>query len=185
MKSFILVMLAISVAALPAWAMSYTITDNADVEIDQASSHEEQAWNFTALAGWCGSCTVDSVTVKEDFTLILPGGTPSAPNFQSTFIQDTAPLSSQSALFFIFDAQTPTATETTTLTPGVDGFTLADVSSGGSLGEFATRVARNGGGFFLESIAVTVDVTAPEPASIALTGLGLIALAVIARRRAH
>jgi hypothetical protein len=149
-----------------------------DAEIDQASAHREQAWNFTNQPGWNSQLTIDSVTITETFILILSGGTPPSPNFQSTFISDTGDLSTQSAIFTIFAAEAPANTKTITLTPGVGGFSDADISSGGALGEFATRVARNGGGFFLESVTVTIDASTPEPAAFALMGLGLLAFAI-------
>lgn len=180
-----LFVLALGVTAAPASAslLTFSITDLVNQEVDQADAHREQSWDFTGQAGWSQYLTIDSVTVEESFTLILPGGTPATPNFQSTIITDLNPLASQSKIFTIFPAENLTSgTESTTLTPGVGGFTAADITTGGELGEFATRVARNGGGFFLESVTITIDASTPEPAGFALMGLGLIGLAAGARR---
>src|ERR1700733_9567457 len=107
MRPLAFVALAFSLAAVPAKAGSISVTDTVNTEIDQADAHAEQAWNFTTQPGWCASCTIDSVTVTELFSLILPGGTPSGPSFQSAFIDDILPLSSQPGILFIFAAQTP------------------------------------------------------------------------------
>jgi hypothetical protein len=179
MKSFALLLCAAGLISVPARAnVSFTIVDNVFTEVDQASAHTEQAWDFATLPGWYSGLNVVSVTVTETFSLILPGGTPFAPNFQSTIITDANPLGSQSKIFTIFAAQAPTVTETTILTPGVGGFTVADITTGGVLGEFATRIARNGGGFLADTMTITIDGTTPEPTSIFLMGLGLFVIAV-------
>jgi len=168
---------------------SLTQVQNFAMSGSAANTHIEQTWDFTTLAGWDDVIKIDSITVTEHFSSIIPiinGG----PNFQSAIINFGTPLGSQAAIYFLFNAQTPTGTKTTTLVdpfPGNDGhghtFSSSTITGAGILGQFDTRVARNSGNFTLDSITIDISAEVPEPASIWLTGLALLGVAWGARRR--
>jgi hypothetical protein len=182
---FIFLTLALGLATGTAKASAiFTITQTPDFAMSgtAADTHIEEVWNFAGLPGWDPSFVIQNLQITEKFSNIgisIPG-----PNFQSTIIPyNTTVPNLGAAEFFLFTAQGVTATKSASFTvPGQ--IPIADLSNGGVEGQFDTRVGRNSGTFQLDSVTITLTVLTPEPATFALTALGLAAAICFARRRA-
>jgi hypothetical protein len=193
MKPILLSTLALCLAAGTARASTiYTLTQTPDVTLNSGSATAEEAWDFAVLPGWNQDLTIESVTVTETFSHIT-NEVLSPANFQSTIIGPYTPTpgTSQNEAYFIFSAKAPTATETVTFSAPypccTDSkgavFSPAQITGGGVLGLFDTRVARNGGSFELDSITIAINTETPEPASLVLMGLGLAGILAAGLRR--
>jgi hypothetical protein len=180
MKSLIFSTLALCLAAGSARAtVVFAETQTPDVVLNTGNSHNEQVWDFTTQPGWSQGLVIESIEVTETFSGIGGGST-----FASTIIPyDTTVPNSEAAEFVLFASENVTATKT--VTDNVPSpVTLADISNGGTLGQFDTRVSRStAGSFTLDSITIDITAESPEPATFVLMGAGLAAVAFFARRR--
>lgn len=208
MKPLIFSTLALCLVTNAAHASQiFTLTQNPNFTLSSSTgtTSVQQAWDFTTLAGWSQSLTIDSIVITESFSTVSPFPF-ILDAFQSTILNGpylTNPGTSQTEDYFIFGNAAnnvhPAATVTATLdapypccvVKSGQSFTLADITNptGNVLGQFDTRVAHNAGTFELDSM--TIQITAetpagvPEPAGFALVGFGLTALVFMARRRAN
>jgi hypothetical protein len=162
-----------------------TQTFSPGLALSTTVSSYDQDWNFTGQPGFTSPyLAVQSIVITEVFAGVAGGSTAST----TLTAYDTTLPNGESATYIVYDDRTLTnPTDTVTVTDDVPSpVTLADISNGGTLGEFDTRVSRyNAGSFTLDSMSVTINYTTPEPATFMLMGLGLAAVGLFARRRAR
>jgi hypothetical protein len=166
----------------------YSITNPNTSTLTSANSTTAQAdriWNFTTLPGWDPDLGFISMTVTETFNTDT-----NSKSFQATIINFDDAITTAPEIFFLQPQQTTAQPLTRTFTTGCctdvhsDTFSLADISGDGVLGEFHTRIGLDSGSpLTLESMTITLDFLAPEPATFGMIGLGLAALGFAARRR--